>query len=196
MPWCTWAGARLIGRVVQAAGTIDAVPVTPAGGGVERPRGDPPNAHPGRVVCPSSPHRRPAVAGRPRRLHRHRVSRSARDYSNNFNFPHTQSFDAINLLKSVAPAHSGDTEQVVFGTSGDASLTDPAIGQRINTMVDEINALPNVTRGARSPYDAAGQPRQHDRTSTRTGRSGSSRSPSTSRPTTSRTPRPRSSSTP
>jgi RND superfamily putative drug exporter len=77
------------------------------------------------------------------------------DYSNNFNFPHTQSFDAINLLKSVAPSHSGDTEQVVFGTSGDASLTDTAVGQRINTMVDKINALPNVT-AVTSPYDESG----------------------------------------
>ena len=77
------------------------------------------------------------------------------DYSNNFNFPHTQSFDAINLLKSVAPAQSGDQEQVVFGTSGDASLTDPAVGQRINTMVDKINALPNVT-AVTSPYDSSG----------------------------------------
>src|SRR5258708_25319068 len=77
------------------------------------------------------------------------------NYSNNFNFPHTQSFDAINLLKSVAPSHSGDTEQVVFGTSGDARLTDPAIGQRINTMVDKINTLPNVT-AVTSPYDTAG----------------------------------------
>ena len=77
------------------------------------------------------------------------------DYSNNFSFPHTQSFDAINLLKSVAPSHSGDTEQVVFGTSGDASLTDPDVGQRINTMVDKINALPNVT-AVTSPYDASG----------------------------------------
>ena len=47
------------------------------------------------------------------------------DYSNNFSFPHTQSFDAINLLKSVAPSHSGDTEQVVFGTSGDAKPDRP-----------------------------------------------------------------------
>ena len=77
------------------------------------------------------------------------------NYSNNFNFPHTQSFDAINLLKSVAPSHSGDTEQVVFGTSGDARLTDTDVGQRINTMVDKINALPNVT-AVTSPYDAAG----------------------------------------
>ena len=77
------------------------------------------------------------------------------NYSNNFQFPHTQSFDAINLLKSVAPAHSGDTEQVVFGTSGDARLTDPAVGQRIDKMVEKINALPNVT-AVTSPYDAAG----------------------------------------
>src|SRR6185437_4761761 len=77
------------------------------------------------------------------------------NYSNNFSFPHTQSFDAINLLKSVAPSHSGDTEQVVFGTSGDAKLTDPAVGQRINTMVDKINALPNVTE-VTSPFDSSG----------------------------------------
>jgi RND superfamily putative drug exporter len=76
-------------------------------------------------------------------------------YSNNFNFPHTESADAINLLKSVSPGHSGDTEQVVFGTSGDTRLTDPAIGQRINAMVDKLNALPNVTH-ITSPYDAAG----------------------------------------
>ena len=67
------------------------------------------------------------------------------DYSNNFSFPHTQSFDAINLLKSVAPARSGDTEQVVFGTSGDTRLTDPAVGLRINAMVGKIKALPNVS---------------------------------------------------
>ena len=77
------------------------------------------------------------------------------DYSNNFSFPHTQSFDAINLLQSVAPARSGDTEQVVFGTSGDTRLSDPAIGTRINAMVDKIKALPHVSVVS-SPYDAAG----------------------------------------
>ncbi len=77
------------------------------------------------------------------------------DYTNNFNFPHTESSDAINLLKSAAPGHSGDTEEVVFGTSGGASLNDAAIGLRINTMVDKINALPNVTH-VTSPYDSSG----------------------------------------
>jgi RND superfamily putative drug exporter len=83
------------------------------------------------------------------------VSAVGTNYSNNFSFPHTQSFDAINLLKSVAPSHSGDTEQVVFGTSGDARLTDTDVGQRINTMVDKINALPNVT-AVTSPFDKDG----------------------------------------
>jgi len=83
------------------------------------------------------------------------VQQVGTNYSNNFQFPHTQSFDAINLLKSVAPAHSGDTEEVVFGTSGRARLTDTDVGVRINRLVHEINALPNVT-AVTSPYDAAG----------------------------------------
>jgi putative drug exporter of the RND superfamily len=83
------------------------------------------------------------------------VEAAGTNYSNNFSFPHTQSFDAINLLKSVAPSHSGDQEQVVFGTSGDTKLTDPAVGQRINTMVGKINALPHVTP-VTSPFDQSG----------------------------------------
>ena len=35
------------------------------------------------------------------------VSSVGTSYSNNFQFPHTQSFDAINLLKSVAPVAFG-----------------------------------------------------------------------------------------
>ena len=77
------------------------------------------------------------------------------DYNNNFNLPRTESTSAINLLKSVAPGHSGDSEEVVFGTSGGTTLTDPAVGQRINTMVGQINALPNVTH-VTSPYDSSG----------------------------------------
>src|SRR5271169_3246085 len=83
------------------------------------------------------------------------VQQVGTNYSNNFQFPHTQSFDAINLLKSVAPAHSGDTEEVVFGTSGNARLTDTDVGGRINKLVHDIDALPNVT-AVTSPYDAAG----------------------------------------
>jgi len=56
-------------------------------------------------------------------------------FTNNFNFPHTQSFDAINLLKSVAPGHSGDTEQPVSPTPqwGTASTrwSTPSTGSRM-----------------------------------------------------------------
>jgi RND superfamily putative drug exporter len=83
------------------------------------------------------------------------VSALHADYSNNFTFPHTESSDAINLLKSAAPGHSGDTEEVVFGTSHGATLSDPAVGQRITAMVDKINALPNVTH-VTSPFDSSG----------------------------------------
>ena len=83
------------------------------------------------------------------------VKSAGTDFSNNFQFPHTQSFDAINLLKSAAPGRSGDTEQVVFGTSDGTSLADPAVGQRINAMTHEIETLPSVT-SAPSPYDASG----------------------------------------
>ena len=110
------------------------------------------------------------------------------DYSNNFNFPHTQSFDAINLLKSVAPGRSGDSEQIVFGTSGDARLTDTDVGLRINTMVEEIKALPSVSV-VTSPYDAAGNLVNTDGRQRRPHRGLASRSTSTSSPTTSRTAR-------
>jgi RND superfamily putative drug exporter len=76
-------------------------------------------------------------------------------YSNSFTFPHTQSSDAISLLQSVAPKQSGDTEQVVFGTSGSARLTDPAVGLRVDHMVTKLEALPHVTTIA-SPYDQSG----------------------------------------
>ena len=140
------------------------------------------------MVCQSSPSRR-SVLVRPVLGSIGLVKATGTDYSNNFNFPHTQSFDAINLLKSVAPGHSGDTEQIVFGTSGDARLTDTAVGLRINKMVEEIKKLPNVSVVA-SPYDDAGNlvdtsDINDDRTV------GSSRSTSTSSPTTSRTPKPR-----
>jgi putative drug exporter of the RND superfamily len=83
------------------------------------------------------------------------VQQVGTNYSNNFQFPNTQSFDAISLLKSVAPAHSGDTEEVVFGTSGTTRLTDTDVGMRINGLVHDISALPHVT-AVTSPYDAAG----------------------------------------
>jgi RND superfamily putative drug exporter len=76
-------------------------------------------------------------------------------YSNSFSFPNTESANAVKLLQSVTPTQSGDREQVVFGTSGTARLSDPSIGLRINTMVKQLDALPNIAPVV-SPYDASG----------------------------------------
>ena len=56
------------------------------------------------------------------------IARSAgSSYSNSFSLPKTQSTEAIQLLQSVSPKVSGDSEQIVMGTSGGARVTDPAI---------------------------------------------------------------------
>jgi RND superfamily putative drug exporter len=76
-------------------------------------------------------------------------------YSNSFNFPKTDSFDAIKLLQASAPKDSGDTEEVVFATSGGAKVTDPAVKASIDTLIGKIEKLPHVGRVA-SPYTPQG----------------------------------------
>jgi RND superfamily putative drug exporter len=76
-------------------------------------------------------------------------------YSNSFSFPNTQSSDAITLLQAAAPKDSGDTEQIVYATSGGLKVTDPSVQQRITTMIGKIEALPHVAP-VTSPYSAAG----------------------------------------
>ena len=88
------------------------------------------------------------------------VQQVGTDYSNNFNFPHTQSFDAINLLKSVAPAQSGDTEQVVFGTSGGTQPHRPR--RRPAHQQDGRRDQRAAQRDGRDqPLRRVGEPRQH-----------------------------------
>jgi len=76
-------------------------------------------------------------------------------YSNSFNFPNTESSDAIKLLQAAAPRVSGDTEQIVFATSGGAKVTDPSVEKSITTMIGRIEKLPHVAP-VTSPYSAAG----------------------------------------
>ena len=82
-------------------------------------------------------------------------------YSNSFNFPKTESFDAIKLLQASAPKDSGDTEQIVFATSGGAKVTDPAVKASIDTMIRKIEKLPHVGRDA--PTSRRGERGQHRR---------------------------------
>lgn len=84
------------------------------------------------------------------------MSRAAgTDYSNNFSLPKTQSTEAIHLLQAVSPRVSGDTEQVVIGTSDGKRVTDPDVESRVTTMLAAVARVPHVTNIV-SPYGADG----------------------------------------
>lgn len=84
------------------------------------------------------------------------ISRAAgTDFSNSFSLPKTESTEAIQLLQAVLPQQSGDAEQVVFGSSGAAKVTDPAVRARIETMLAKVAAVPYVTN-ILSPYSLEG----------------------------------------
>ena len=76
-------------------------------------------------------------------------------YSDSFSLPNTESTRAISLLESVSPKVSGDTESIVFQTSGGSTVRDPHVQARIAAMLAHVSTLPGVT-GVVSPYSAAG----------------------------------------
>jgi len=76
-------------------------------------------------------------------------------YSNDFTLPSTESTQALDLLKAAAPQESGDTEQIVIGTSGGTTVTDPEVQQRVEAMLAEVATFPHVI-GVRSPYTPEG----------------------------------------
>jgi putative drug exporter of the RND superfamily len=77
------------------------------------------------------------------------------DYSNSFSLPKTESSDAINLLEAASPKVSGDVDQIVFATTGDAKVTDPAVVARVETMLAEVAKLPHVSNIV-SPFGPEG----------------------------------------
>lgn len=79
------------------------------------------------------------------------------DYTNSFTLPHTESTEAIALLQKVSPQVSGDTEQVVFQTSGGRKVTDPDVEARITEMLGRISRVPHVTNIV-SPYAHGASP--------------------------------------
>jgi RND superfamily putative drug exporter len=77
------------------------------------------------------------------------------NYSNSFSLPDTESTRAINLLKSVSPRNSGDTERIVFETSGGRRVADPDVEARVTAMFQKLASLPGVT-SVQSPYGPFG----------------------------------------
>jgi RND superfamily putative drug exporter len=76
-------------------------------------------------------------------------------YSNSFTLPNTESTNAIKLLQESAPKDSGDSEQVVFATSGGQKVTDPSVEAHVGTLIKKLEALPHVAPIV-SPYSSGG----------------------------------------
>jgi RND superfamily putative drug exporter len=75
-------------------------------------------------------------------------------YKDSFSLNGTQSFDALNLLKKVAPKAAGDREQIVLAVK-QGKLTDPAVRTRVEMMLAKVGALSDVASVA-SPYGPNG----------------------------------------
>ena len=77
------------------------------------------------------------------------------NYTSSFSLPHTESTEALNLLKSSAPQASGDTERIVFEVPAGSTVQDPAVKARIEEMLAKVAKLPRVATPI-SPYSPAG----------------------------------------
>lgn len=77
------------------------------------------------------------------------------NYSNSFSLPRTESFEAIQLLKSVSPKVSGDIDQIVFAAPAGKTIHDPAVRSRIESMLQRVSKSPHVTNVV-SPYSSVG----------------------------------------
>jgi RND superfamily putative drug exporter len=77
------------------------------------------------------------------------------NYSNSFSLPNTESTRALQLSQAINPKQAGDTERIVFQTSGGKSVTDPDVQARVTAMFRRVAALPNVT-AVQSPYGPRG----------------------------------------
>jgi RND superfamily putative drug exporter len=76
------------------------------------------------------------------------------DYSNSFSLPNTDSTKALNLLKTVSPSASGETDTIVWKVSS-GSVTNSATKQRINDLLHKVSTVSQVG-SITSPYTALG----------------------------------------
>jgi RND superfamily putative drug exporter len=73
-------------------------------------------------------------------------------FSDNFDLPKTQSFDAIKLLERNAPKASGETDQVVMAVTH-GKITDPAVRARAQALFATLLRQPHVS-SIGSPYSS------------------------------------------
>ncbi len=76
-------------------------------------------------------------------------------YSNSFDLPNTESTRALKLLQANARRQSGDSEQIVIGTTTGTPVTEPAVVARVEDMLAKVGALPHVGNVV-SPFSPQG----------------------------------------
>ncbi|MBS2535107.1 MMPL family transporter [Catenulispora sp. NF23] len=72
-------------------------------------------------------------------------------YNDTMSIPASESSQAMDLLKQSMPASAGDSDQVVWHTTGGAKVTDPDVQQSMTGALNQIAASPGVA-GVTSPY--------------------------------------------
>jgi RND superfamily putative drug exporter len=75
-------------------------------------------------------------------------------YSDSFDLPHTQSFDAIRLLERNSPKASGESDQLVIAVRS-GKVTDPAVRARAQRLLASVAQFQHVS-GVASPYAPGG----------------------------------------
>ncbi|MFC9325161.1 MMPL family transporter [Kitasatospora sp. NPDC057015] len=77
-------------------------------------------------------------------------------YSDSMSMPATESSKALELLKAGMPAAAGDTDTVVWHTTG-GSVNDPATKDRMSAVLEQISTAPSVASvvGPYGPQGAA-----------------------------------------
>ena len=75
-------------------------------------------------------------------------------YNDTMSIPASESSQALDLLKQSLPASAGDTDQVVWHTSGGAKVTDADVQKRMTDALNQIATSPGVA-GVTSPYSGA-----------------------------------------
>jgi RND superfamily putative drug exporter len=76
-------------------------------------------------------------------------------FNSDFNLPHTDSQDAVNLLKRSFPAASGENDQVVFATRGTANLRGGAARSAAQGALRRVAAVKGV-QTVESPFARGG----------------------------------------
>ena len=77
---------------------------------------------------------------------------AGRNYATNFTLPGTESQQALNLLKREFPAQGGDTDTIVFHTSG-GSVFSPRVRGAVVPLLARVAGMPHVALVV-SPYNS------------------------------------------